>query len=95
MRESVSILTIVGILTSFLIGAAAEPLPPEAIPRMTKEQVKSMMGNPGFVIIDVRAPKDWDSSGSKINGANREDPSKAPTRADKYPKDKTLLFYCA
>jgi len=64
-------------------------------PRITKEEVKGMLGNPDVIIIDVRAGGDWNSSNVKIQGAVREDPSKVGSWMDKYPKDKTLIFYCA
>ena len=95
MTGTVSILIILGMLGSTIFCVTAEAASPEDVPRMTKEQVKSMMDNPEFVIIDVRAPKDWDGRDSKIKGAIREDPSNIPAWADKYPKEKTLLFYCA
>ena len=95
MTKTVSILVILGMLGLIVLQGTAEAASTVAVPRMTKEQVKSMMGNPGFIVVDVRAPKDWDSSVSRIKGAMREDPSNIPAWADKYPKEKTLLFYCA
>jgi rhodanese-related sulfurtransferase len=47
------------------------------------------------VLIDVRAGKDWTESDTKIKGAVREDPKEFSSWADKYPKDKTLVLYCA
>ena len=71
------------------------------VPRITKEQLKSMLGDPNVIIIDVRIARHWKESDSKIKGAVREDPgAQAPkiTEADtwmaKYQKDKTLVFYC-
>ncbi len=66
----------------------------EEVPRMTKEQAKAIFGNADFVILDVRKASDWEGSDLKIQGAIREDPSNVNAWADKYPKDKTLLFYC-
>jgi hypothetical protein len=63
--------------------------------RMGVEELKSMLGSRGLVVIDVRADEDWKSSTLKIKGAIREDPEKVDTWMSKYPKDKTLLFYCA
>jgi hypothetical protein len=77
----------VGILTSFAKS-------PEA-PRMTKDELKGMLGNPDLIIIDVRYGKDWTESDVKIKGAVREDPEAFDSWAKKYPKDKTLVFYCA
>ena len=64
-------------------------------PRMTKDDLKAMLGNPDLVIIDVRYGKDWTDSDLKIRGAVREDPEAFNSWANKYPKNKTLVFYCA
>jgi hypothetical protein len=64
-------------------------------PRMTKDDLKAMLGNPDLVIIDVRFGKDWTESDLKIKGAVREDPEAFGSWANKYPKGKTLVFYCA
>jgi hypothetical protein len=64
-------------------------------PRMTKGELKAMLGNPDLLIIDVRYGKDWTESGLKIRGAVREDPKAFDSWANKYPRDKTLVFYCA
>jgi rhodanese-related sulfurtransferase len=62
---------------------------------MTKEELKAKLGNPDLLIIDVRYGKDWTDSDLKIKGAIREDPKAFDSWATKYPKDKTLVFYCA
>ena len=64
-------------------------------PRMPKDELKAIMGNPDLLIIDVRYGKDWTDSDLKIRGAIREDPKAFDSWASKYPKDKTLVFYCA
>jgi len=61
---------------------------------MTKEELKAMLGSPNLVVIDVRYGKDWTDSDLKIKGAVREDPRAIVSWANKYPKDKTLVFYC-
>ena len=65
------------------------------VPRMTKEELKAKLDNPDVVIVDVRAGKDWKGSEFKIKGAVRENPAKFSSWAEKYPKDKTLVLYCA
>lgn len=65
------------------------------VPRMTREELKGMLGSPNLVIIDVRANVDWLGSPLQIKGAVREDPKKVNSWMDKYPKDKTLVFYCS
>jgi predicted sulfurtransferase len=67
----------------------------EDAPRMTKEELKAMMGSPDLVIIDVRSGTDWADSDLKIKGAVREDPKVFESWANKYPKDKTIVLYCA
>jgi rhodanese-related sulfurtransferase len=71
------------------------PAGAQVVKRVSVEEVKSMLGNPSVVIIDVRAADDWKSSTEKVKGAVREDPEKVDTWMSKYPKDKTLIFYCA
>ncbi len=64
-------------------------------PRITKEELQGMIGNPGVSIIDVRLGGDWESSDLKIKGAVREDPRNLDSLISKYPKEKTLVLYCA
>jgi hypothetical protein len=68
---------------------------PVDAPRMTKDELKGMLGNPDLVIIDVRTQQNWADSDLKIKGAAREDPESLDSWANKYPKDKTLVLYCA
>jgi hypothetical protein len=67
----------------------------EEASRMSKEELKGMLGSKELVVIDVRAGKDWDASEIKIKGAVREDPKNLDSWAAKYPKEMTLVFYCA
>jgi rhodanese-related sulfurtransferase len=61
---------------------------------MTKEELKSLLGNPGVIVVDVRITEDWKRSDSKIKGAIREDPEEDfKTWVSKYPKNKTIVFY--
>jgi rhodanese-related sulfurtransferase len=62
---------------------------------MTKEELKAKLDNPDLVIVDVRLGKDWTGSDLKIKGAVREDPEAIDSWVNKYPKNKTLVFYCA
>jgi hypothetical protein len=67
------------------------------VPRMTIEELKAKIGysDHNIVIVDVRKGKDWTGSEFKIKGAVRENPAKLSPWAEKYPKDKTLVLYCA
>ncbi len=73
---------------------AVKVLGTDDVPRMAKEQLKAMLGNPDLIIVDVRIAHDWDGSNTKIKGAVREDAYKLGTWINKYPKDKTIVFYC-
>ncbi len=64
-------------------------------PRMTKEELKAMLGNPDLILLDVRQGNEWTESNLKIKGAVREDPENIVTWANKYSKNKTLVLYCA
>jgi len=63
--------------------------------RMTKEELRPLLGNPDVIVIDVRAKPDWEGDTLMIKGAVREDPLKVESWMEKYPKEKTLVFYCA
>jgi rhodanese-related sulfurtransferase len=76
-----------GILTTFARSAEA--------PRMTKEELKAMLDSPNLIVIDVRTQQSWKEDDLKIKGAVREDPEAVESWANKYPKDKTLVFYCS
>jgi predicted sulfurtransferase len=65
------------------------------IPRMTKEQLQAMIDSPDLVVIDLRTEKDWKASEFKIKGAVREDPFAVDGWVEKYPKNKTVVLYCA
>lgn len=79
-----------------LIGCAEKWSMQFRVPRMTKEELKPLLGNPDVIIIDVRVEDEWKEAKWKIQGAVREDAEKdLNTWANKYPKDKTLVFYCS
>lgn len=62
-------------------------------PTITKEELKGMLDRPDLIIIDVRTGASWGESELKIKGAVREEPTEVKRWIDKYPKDKTLVFY--
>lgn len=67
------------------------------VPRISKEKLKSMLGNPDVVVVDVRTFFDRKMSVNQIKGAVREDPDPAKVKswAKKYSKEKTIVLYCA
>lgn len=63
------------------------------VPRMTKEELKTLLGSPEVVIVDVRfgggnAPR-------RITGSVFEDPEKVSVWSPHYPKEKKIVLYCA
>ncbi len=78
------------VLCIFILPAVSQE-----VPRITKEEVRGMLGDPNVVIIDVRISRDWEGSELKIKGAVREDPIDVSSWIEKYPREKTLVFYCA
>ena len=65
------------------------------VTRMSVDELKSHLDDPSYVLLDVRAADDWKGSKAKIKGAIREEGDKVPEWAPKYPKDKTIVLYCA
>lgn len=79
------------VLVAFAYGAARA----DDQHMMTKEQLRPLLGKPDVVVIDVRTNYDWDNSKTKIKGAVREEGMKFGSWMNKYPKDKTIVLYCA
>ena len=77
------------IASCFTVAAAASI----EVPRISVEQTKQILDHPEVVIIDVRTAKTWWKSRTKILNAVREDLGSLKQWAQKYPKDKTLIFY--
>jgi rhodanese-related sulfurtransferase len=66
------------------------------VEKMSKEELKAMLGKPELVVIDVRQAGDLAKSNQKIKGAVREDPKQeVKSWAVKYAKDNTIVLYCA
>ena len=93
MRKKILFLAIVIVFAAAAVFASSAAA--QDVKRMTIEELKGMLGNPDLVIIDARKDGDWKLSKVKIKGAVREDLEKVDTWMNKYPKDKTLVFYCA
>jgi rhodanese-related sulfurtransferase len=78
-----------------VIFAASLASGDEGFKLISKDQLKEEMGKPDVVVVDVRATNDWDSAQWKIQGAQRQSPAEVKEWIDKYPKDKTIVLYCA
>jgi len=89
--------TIIALLLTFVLTGCLQNVALDAkVPKITKEELKPLLGHPDVIILDVRVAEEWKRDALKIQGAFREDPEKDyKTWASKYPKDKTLVFYCS
>jgi rhodanese-related sulfurtransferase len=65
------------------------------VPRISKEEVKNMLGTSDLIVIDVRTSSLYKSSKLKIQGALREDAEQIKSWERKYAKDKTIVLYCS
>jgi len=86
---SLIILPLLMLLTGISMSAA------EDVPTITKEELKAQLDSSDVTILDVRTGKDWTSSEFKIKGAIQANPNEFDKWAATYPKDKTLILYCA
>ena len=93
IKHFLSTLTLpaVVLLWVFTAGAVAS----NDVPRMSTQELKELLSSGDVIILDVRTSGDWKGSTSTIKGAIREDPQAFDTWADTYPKDKTLVLFCA
>ena len=64
-------------------------------PRLQLDELKARLGDPSLAIIDVRADLDEEGGPGRIKGAVLEIYNQVAAWAPKYPKDKTLILYCA
>ena len=78
-------LTLVAVLT-INAGAATAP-------RITKEELKPMLGTSDVIVLDVRTGMDWKASEYKIKGAVRVNHTEVESLASRYGKDKVLVIY--
>jgi rhodanese-related sulfurtransferase len=78
----------------FLLWGMGVHIVHASVPKISKEELKTLLGNPDVIIIDVRLERDWRSSSLKIKGAVWEDFLDVDTWAKKYPKDKIIVLYC-
>ncbi len=83
------------VLLAFFLFATTGPALAADVPPMSKDELKSRLGSPNLVILDVRTGRDWSSSEFKIQGAVRASGEDFAMWSKQYPKDKTLVLYCA
>ena len=62
-------------------------------PKVTKEELKSLLDQGNVVVVDVRTSRDWGESDYKIKGAVRVTFRDVESWASNYSKDTTIIFY--
>jgi len=87
MKKLVFLLLTLSFMSAPLVFAAS-------VPTMNKDELKSLLGSDSLVILDVRTGRDWSSSEFKIENSVRMADSDLSV-IEKYPKDRTLVLYCA
>ena len=95
-RHLVGVIALCFTVLSLVSGCAElQNKSPAQVPKMTKEALKARLDDPAIRVIDVRVPKSWGKSTSKIKGAIRENPEEVLTWFQEYSKDKTIVLYCS
>ncbi|OPY70850.1 MAG: hypothetical protein A4E57_00165 [Syntrophorhabdaceae bacterium PtaU1.Bin034] len=84
------------IVLSLIAATAVFAFAAKYVPRMTKEQLLPLLGDPGVAVLDVRGTGDYRDSKAKIKGAVRIDMTvPVETWMVNFAKDKTLVLYCS
>ena len=78
---------------SFVTGAASDKVPFPEVPRITKEQLRDLLGKQDLVLIDARPVEQWKYSDQIIPGTVHEDPLSIQIWAGKYDKNKKIVVY--
>jgi len=94
------IASVLGLVLFFVVlGGSPAKVPTERalpypdVPRITKEELKEILGQPGVVLLDCRPEAQWQVSEMKLPGAVHEDPADVKSWAHKYPKDAKIVIY--
>ena len=93
MGRKRGLLLAVALAAMFVFPAAGSGGAGDGVPRMSKEELKGLLGNPDVVVLDVRL--DGRAASSRIAGALHEDPEKVDSWAGKYARRKSIVLYCS
>ena len=82
--------------TCLIVAGCLKNLASDSLaPKISKDEVKAMLGQSDVVILDVRIGEEWESSEWMIKGAIHEDPEDFKNWYSKYRKEKTFILYCS
>jgi hypothetical protein len=73
--------------------SAEQGLSISSAPKVTKEQIKELVGKEGFFLLDVRPNEQWRATPVKLPGAVHEDPEDVAAWAYRYRKDAKIVTY--
>ncbi len=84
-------------LFTLLLTLALTPpaLATERVATLDKESLKNMLASAELILIDTRAPADWETSSAKIRGAVRGAAADFNHWGKRYPKEATIVLYCS
>ncbi len=86
-------LHLVALAVLFAWSATVSAAGGDGVPRLTKDELKGLLGNPDVVVLDVRF--DGNLAPSRIAGAVHEDPEKVDSWAGNYARGKRIVLYCS
>lgn len=65
------------------------------VPRITAQELRARLGEPGIAIVDAREESQWEATDRIIPGAIRGAAGDVGSWAGRLPKDQTVIVYCA
>ncbi len=77
-------------IMTLVVGCAG----PKDVPLITKEELRTKLGSPNLIVLDVRSIVDWNLAKNKIVGARRVDLEQVEAWAEQLPKDEEIVLYC-
>ncbi len=93
LRRKAAVCVVVGVMSVFTCAAFARAA--GEAPRIAREEVRPLIGDPGVIILDARTSWAWEGSDKKIKGAVRVDPANVDSWAGSLPKGKMIVVYCS
>ena len=82
-------------IPALMLACAGLPQADDAVPLISPAELNARLDDPGLLILDVRRSNDWTRSPSMIKGAVHVRPESYPAWAERYPKDRQIVLYCA
>ena len=86
---------VLAVILMCFVWMASVPAIAGPVSVMSTTELKDRLGDPDVIILDVRYGNDWTGAQEKIPGALRADPRKYKEWVGIFPKNKTIVVYCA